>query len=51
MKKGGKEGKKILDPNSIHTRPGQENSKKNRKKNQKIKKPISGIIFSQIGMR
>ena len=39
--------RKILNPNSIHTRPGQENSKKNRKKKSKIKKPISGIIFSQ----
>ena len=46
-----KREKKILDPNSVHTRPGQENSEKNRKKNQKIKKPIFGIIFSQNGMR
>ena len=30
--------KKILVPNSIHTRPGQENSKQNSKKIQKIKK-------------
>ena len=43
--------KKNLDPNSVHTRPGQENYEKNRKKNQKIKKPISGIIFGQNGMR
>ena len=27
--------KKILDPNSVHTRPGQENSEKNRKKKSK----------------
>ena len=33
-----KREKKILDPNSVHTRPGQENSEKNRKKNQKINK-------------
>ena len=38
---------KILVPNSVHTRPGQENSKKNSKKFQKIKKPLSNIIFSQ----
>ena len=42
---------KNLDPNSVHTRPGQENYEKNRKKNQKIKKPISGIIFGQNGIR
>ena len=42
---------KILVPNSVHNCPEQENSKKNRKKNQKIKKPLSGIIFSQNGMR
>ena len=34
-------------PNSVHSRPGQENSLKNRKKNQNIKKPLSDIIFSQ----
>jgi len=39
---------KILDKNSIHTRPGQENSEK---KCKKIQKPISSIIFSQNGMR
>ena len=36
--------KKNLDPNSVHTRSGQENSEK---KEKKIKKPISGISFSQ----
>ena len=45
---GGEREKKNLDPNSVHTRLGQENSEK---KYQKIKKPISGIIFSQNGMR
>ena len=36
--------------NSVHTRPGQENSKKNAKKlKKKTKKPISDIIFSQKG--
>ena len=38
MRQAKKERKKILDPNSIHTRPGLENSEKNRKRNQKIKK-------------
>ena len=38
-------------PNSVQTRPGQENSEKNRKKIQKIEKPRSGIIFTQNGMR
>ena len=43
--------KKILDPNSAHTWPRQENSEKNSEKIQKIKKPHSGNIFSQNGMR
>ena len=42
--------KKILLPNSVHTRPRQENSEKNSKKIEKIKKPLSDIIFSQNGM-
>ena len=43
--------KKKLVPNSVPTRLGQQNSEKNRKKIQKIKKPLSGIVFSQNGMR
>ena len=43
--------KNILDPNSVHTRPGQENFEKNSKKIEKIKKPPSGIISSQNGKR
>ena len=43
--------KKNLVPNSAHTRPGQENSEKNSKKIQKIKKPLSGIVFSQNEIR
>ena len=42
---------KILLQNSVHIRPGQENSKKNSKKIQKIIKPLLGIIFSQNGRR
>ena len=42
---------KILDPNSVYARLEQENSEKNRKKNQQIRKPIAGIIFNQNGMR
>ena len=51
MRQAAKDRKKILDPNSVHNRPGQENFEKNIKKIQKIKKPLSGIIFSQNGMR
>ena len=42
---------KNLVSNSIHTRPGQENSENNRKRKQKTKKPLSGIIFSQKRIR
>ena len=41
--------KKIFVPNSVHTRPGQENSKKYSRKIEKIIKPLPGIIFSQNG--
>ena len=52
MIKGGREReKKILVPNSVHTRPGQENSEKNGKKIQKIKKPVSDIILSENRIR
>ena len=51
MRQAEKEKKKNLVPNSVHTLPGQENSEKNRKKNQKIKKPLSGIISFQKGLR
>ena len=51
MRKAEKERKKMLFPNSVHTQPGQENSEKNSKNIQKIKKPLSGIIPSQNGMR
>ena len=51
MRQAEKEGKKNLDLNSVHTRPGQENSEKNKKKIKKIEKPLSGIIFSKNGMR
>ena len=43
--------KKILVPNSVHTRPGQENSEKSSKKIQKIKKLYSDIISIQKGLR
>ena len=46
-----KEKKKILVPNSVHTRPGQENSEKASIKIRKIIKPLQSIVFSQIGMR
>ena len=41
---------KKISPNSVHTRPREENSEKNRKKIQKIKKLLSGVISSQNGM-
>ena len=43
--------RKNLVPNSAHTRPGQQNFEKNSKKFQKFKKPLSGIIVSQNGIR
>ena len=43
--------KKILDPNSAHTWPRQENSEKNSERIKKIKKPLSANIFTQNGMR
>ena len=44
-------GKKNFAPIFVHTRPGEDNSEKNSKKIQKIKKPHSGSISSQNGMR
>ena len=43
--------KKIFVRNSVHTRPRQEHFEKDSKKIQKIKKPPSGNISSQNGMR
>ena len=51
MRQPKKEKKKNLLPNSVQTRLEQENSEKNSKKIEKIKKPLSDIIFSQNGMR
>ena len=38
----------MLNPNSANTRPGGENSEK---KFKKLKKQLSGVIFSENGMR
>ena len=47
----GRNEKKNLFLNSIHSRPVQGNSKKKKaKKIQEIKKTLSGIIFSQNGI-
>ena len=47
---GQERDKRILDPNSAHTRPRGENSeKKIIKKFKKLKKQLSGVIFSQNG--
>ena len=43
--------KKILDPDSVHTRPRQENSEKYSEKIKKIKKSLLGNISRQNGMR
>ena len=48
---GRERDKKILDPKSGHTRTGGKNSEKKQQKNSKIKKKLSGFIFSQNGMR
>ena len=45
-----KKKKKILAPNSVNTRPGQENFEKNSKKIQKIIKRLPRIIFTHNGM-
>ena len=50
MRQAEKEKKKILLPNFVQTRLGQENSEKNIKKIEKIKKPHADIISSQNGM-
>ena len=47
---GRESDKKNLFPNSVHNRTEHEIPKKV-KKNQKIKKPLAGDIFSQNGMR
>ena len=49
--RGREREKKILVSNSVHTRPGQENSEKNSKKIQKIKNLNSGISSMQKGLR
>ena len=46
-----KRKKKILLPNSVQTRHGQENSEKNSKKIEKTKKPLSDIISRQNWLR
>ena len=51
VERGREREKKILVLNSIHTRPGQENSEKIAKKFKKIKKPLSGIISIQNSLR
>ena len=51
MRQAEKEKKKILVPNSAHTRPEQENSEENSKKIQKIKKVNTGIISFQNMLR
>ena len=51
MKLAEKEGKKIYNQIPFILDSGKKIQKKIEKKNQKFKKPLSGIIFSQNGMR
>ena len=50
MRQDEKEKKKLLVSNSVHTRPGEENSKENSENNSKkilkIKKPLFDISFT-----
>ena len=46
---GGEREKKNLDPNSVHTWPGQENSEKNTIKNQKIKNLFPALFLAKTG--
>ena len=45
---GEERDKRILDPNSVHIRPGGKIPKKVTKKIQKIREKLFGIISSQI---
>ena len=49
MRQAKKVKKKNLIPNSVHTRPGQENSQKNNKKSLKIIKPLPGNFLAKTG--
>ena len=51
MRLAAKKRKTNSVPNSVPTRPGLENLKKNTKKIQEIKKHFSGIISIKTGMR
>ena len=44
-------GEKILVPNSVHTRPGKENSEKNNKKLKKLKNLFPALSLAKTGMR
>ena len=48
LRQAEKEKKKLI-PNSVHTRPGQENFEKNIKKIRKIIKPIPSIFLAKAG--
>ena len=42
--------KKILVPNSVHTRPGQENSERNGQKiKKKLKNPFPALVLAETG--
>ena len=46
---GGEREKKIVDPNSVHTRPGQENSEKKEKKIKKLKNLFLALFLAKTG--
>jgi len=49
MRNPGKEKIKILLPNSVHTRPGQENSEKNSKKIKKLINLFPALFLAKTG--
>ena len=50
MRQAEKEKKKILLPNSVHTRHEQENSKKNSKKLKKLKNLFPTLFLAKTGL-
>ena len=48
---GRERDQRILDPNSVHTRPGRKIPKENSKKFKKLEKNFSAIFLAKSGMR
>jgi len=49
MRQAEKEEKKLLVPNSVHTRPEDENSENNRKKIKKLKSLFPALFLAKTG--